>query len=139
MPPPGNYQNVLREFAVGLESLTSAVQDLQRRLVSQTEQHIAISQAIAAASAEIRDIKKGIDDLEKLVARGNGQQSILQRMASLEPRMAQLSDDVEELSENINTISTAKYLGKGQFWALLLGMIVSAVLALGAILSQMHK
>lgn len=125
------------KLAAGLESLTQAVDNLRKDVRDQGQHHNVLVGKLNHIEASVEGLSDNLTQLTKLVRDGNGQPSLQHRLTTLEVQHLNLVRDVLEMATQLNTVQTAKYLGKAQFWALLISMMISALLALGAILSQM--
>jgi hypothetical protein len=82
-------------------------------------------------------IKRGAQ--ARLVRDGNGQPALLTRVAQAEFLLRAHTDNLADLGQNLNSIATAKVLSKSQVLTGVIGMIITAVLSLGAILAQMMR
>ncbi len=61
------------------------------------------------------------------------------RITVLEVRLQRLETDVKTVTEQTSSANTAKILSRGQMIAAVIGMVITALMSLGAILAQLWK
>lgn len=61
------------------------------------------------------------------------------RITVLEVRLQRLETDVKTVTEQATSANTAKILSRGQMIAAIIGMVITALMSLGAILAQLWK
>jgi hypothetical protein len=61
------------------------------------------------------------------------------RITVLEVRLQRLEADVKTVTEQASSANTAKILSRGQMIAAVIGMVITALMSLGAILAQLWK
>jgi hypothetical protein len=74
-----------------------------------------------------------------VVRDGNGQPSLMQRLANLEVVVANNKADIAEVKGHANTIIAARALSKSQVIAGLVGMVVTALLSTLALIATLLK
>lgn len=130
---------LIMDLVSGVKVLAQQVSEVREELRDNTVKTTELAKHIAGIETSQHAMAMNYATMNQHLFLGNGQPSVMHRMTVIETSQSQLRKDVDEHEEHINTVQTAKFLGRAQFWALLLGMVVSAVLALGAILSQMMR
>ena len=120
-----NMHQIFTEFRGDLRRCLQYQNDLDRKLITVEQSQ--------------KDLKDNLDILVKLVRDGNGQPSLLQRVAQLETTQVGQDREIVGLKTHYDAQATARVLSKGQIWAGLAGMTITALLALGAILAQLMR
>lgn len=102
-------------------------------------QHTQIVQKLATLESKVEHIIQDVGILCKLVRDGNGQPSIIQRLANLETVVKNQQKDIEECSQHANSIIASRYLTKSQLVVGFAGMIITALISALALFAQLAK
>lgn len=116
-----------QEEIIGL--LVTVTESFKHSTETRGQEHTQIVQQIATLEANVSNIRNDINILCKLVRDGNGQPSIIQRLANLETVVKNQVEQLHEVEANANSILASKYLTKTQIVAGLAGMIITAMLS----------
>jgi hypothetical protein len=103
------------------------------------QEHIQIIQQVATIESNIDHIKRDVGLLCKLVRDGNGQPSIIQRLANLETVVHNQTRDIEQIGQHANSIMAARMLTKSQIITGLTGMVITALLSSLALFATLLK
>jgi hypothetical protein len=125
------------EEMVGL--LVTVTESVKNSTELRGQEHTQIIQQIATLEANVKHIHSDISILCKLVRDGNGQPSIIQRLANLETVVKNQIEQIHEVEVNANSILASKYLTKTQIVAGLSGMIITALLSAMALFAALMK
>jgi hypothetical protein len=101
----------------------------QERLIQQT----------ASIEAKINHVSQDVHILCKLVRDGNGQPSIMQRLAQVETELENQIKDLEEISKHANSINASRMLTKTQLIVGLSGMILTVLLSSFSVYAALMK
>jgi hypothetical protein len=135
-------ENVSAEWSqqdeiIGL--LSSVTETVKNSTEIRGNQYMQIVQQLATLESKIEHVVQDVGILCKLVRDGNGQPSIIQRLANLETCVQNQQKDIEECSQHANSIIASKYLTKSQLVVGFAGMIVTALLSALALFAQLAK
>jgi chromosome segregation ATPase len=138
--PSQTQSQTLIKLTAGLENLTQALESLRQDWRDGEKRNTALAIKLTGMETHLEVLRDDIKALQVLVRDGGqGQEPIVQRTTRIEEAMKDLIKDVAELQSCIDAAQSARILSRGQFWAVLLGMVATAVLALGAILAQLFR
>ena len=98
-----------------------------------------VVQRLSSIEKDVEHIRIDIASLCKVVRDGNGQPSMMQRLANLEGVVANNKEEITEVKGHANTIIAARALSKSQVAAGLIGMIVTALLSTFALAATLLK
>ncbi len=133
----GNDPSTSREDAIAV--LASVSERLTAEMETRRKEFARVSEDMRAVRADVENIKQTVNTLCKLVRDGNGQPSLLQRLATTESVVSTNKEDIEEVRTHANTIIAAKALSKSQVIAGLAGMIVTALISGLALIATLMK
>jgi hypothetical protein len=117
--------------------LTVMTESFSQASTEHTRECVAVGERLSGMSSDVQHIKDDVASLCKVVRDGNGQPSMLQRLAKLEMVVKATGDELEEVKSHANTIIAAKALSKSQVVAGLIGMIVTALLSTLALVATL--
>jgi len=126
-----------QEEIIGL--LVTVTESFKNSTETRGQEHTQIVQQIATLEANVSNIRNDISILCKLVRDGNGQPSIIQRLANLETVVKNQVEQLHEVETNANSILASKYLTKTQIVAGLAGMIITAMLSALGLFAALMK
>ena len=126
-----------QEEIIGL--LVTVTESFKNSTETRGQEHTQIVQQIATLEANVANIRNDISILCKLVRDGNGQPSIIQRLANLETVVKNQVEQLHEVETNANSILASKYLTKTQIVAGLAGMIITAMLSALGLFAALMK
>lgn len=132
-------EQVIAKLSATVEALTNVVGELRADFRANTERQNDLATQLAGIKASQETLCDNYAVLAKLVRDGNGQPSLMQRITTIETAHKQHGDDIAELKSHFNDIATARVLSRGQIIAGVLGMVITALMSLGAILAQLLK
>lgn len=132
-------QEMITKVSVGLEALAATVTEIRADVKEQGSQYVDITQRLTLIETRQKDMQDDIKGLTKVVRDGNGQPSLLTRITHLEVTHAQLTHRAYEMQGHLNTVQTARVLSRGQLWAGIFGMVITALMSMGAIIAQLIK
>lgn len=101
----------------------------QERLIQQT----------ASVEAKVDHMSQDVHILCKLVRDGNGQPSIMQRLAQAETVLEGQIKDLEEISKHANSMAASRMLTKTQLVVGLSGMILTVLLSSFSVYAALVK
>lgn len=130
---------VLARLTANMESLTPVINALREDVKSGNDKTVEMLVEVQGLKTAISEVKDDVEKLTQVVSTGNGQPSLIQRVTTIETTFVSVVKDVSDLKTKYDTVATAKMLTRGQIIAGVIGMVVTAVLSLGAILSQLAK
>lgn len=119
--------------------LTKVTESLHATVISREAEAGRIAERLGSIESDIGHMRQDIASLCKLVRDGNGQPSLLQRLANLEVVVANNKADIEEVKGHANSIIAAKALSKSQVMAGLIGMVITALLSTLALIATLLK
>jgi hypothetical protein len=119
--------------------LSTVTETVKHSSETRGTQHMQIIQQLATLESKVEHIIQDVGILCKLVRDGNGQPSIIQRLANLETVVKSQQKDIEECSQHANSIIASKYLTKSQLVVGFAGMIVTALISALALFAQLAK
>ena len=119
--------------------LASVTESMATACDNRALQFTDISERISTIEANVKDIRHDISSLCKIVRDGNGQPSMVQRLANAEAQIAQHKADIGKVEGHANAIIAAKALSKTQVIAGLSGMIITALLSSMALIATLMK
>ena len=119
--------------------LTTVTENIGEAFETRGQEHMQIVQQIATIEAKVEHIRHDIGILCKLVRDGNGQPSIIQRLANAETVIQTQSRDIEQISQYANSVMAARMLTRSQMVTGLTGMIVTALLSTLALIATLAK
>jgi len=119
--------------------LTTVTENISEAFETRGREHTQIVQQIATIEAKVEHIRHDIGILCKLVRDGNGQPSIIQRLANAETVIQTQVRDIEQISQYANSIMAARMLTRSQMVTGLAGMIVTALLSTLALIATLAK
>jgi chromosome segregation ATPase len=143
---PTPEQRAIHSLTTELESLTKAVSELRSDLRENTKYQHGLGVQLAGIQRIQETLADDFKLLVKLVRDGNGQPSLMHRLAELEVMYAraavvqsQHARDIASLQKHLNGIQAARVVTQGQLLAGVAGVIISALMSLGAIIAQLMK
>lgn len=98
-----------------------------------------MAERLSGIERDVKHIQSDIASLCKVVRDGNGQPSLMQRLANLEVVVANNKGDITEVKGHANSIIAAKALSKSQVVAGLVGIIVTVLLSTFALIATLLK
>lgn len=119
--------------------LSTVTETVKHSAETRGSQYLQIVQQLATVESKVEHIVQDIKILCKLVRDGNGQPSIIQRLANLETVVKNQQKDIEECSTHANSIIASKYLTKSQLVIGFAGMVVTALISALALFAQLAK
>lgn len=119
--------------------LTTVTENISEAFETRGQEHMQIAQQIATIEAKVEHIRHDIGILCKLVRDGNGQPSIIQRLANAETVIQTQVRDIEQISQYANSIMATRMLTRSQIVTGLTGMIVTALLSTLALIATLAK
>lgn len=119
--------------------LVTVTESFKNSSEARGHEHTLIVQQIATLEAEVKHIRSDISILCKLVRDGNGQPSIIQRLANLETVVKMQSETLEDVEKNANSILASKYLTKSQIIAGVAGMVITALISALSLFAALMK
>ena len=119
--------------------LSSVSETMKHSTEMRGNQYMQIVQQLATLESKIEHVVQDVGILCKLVRDGNGQPSIIQRLANLETCVKNQQKDIEECTQHANSIIASKYLTKSQLVAGFAGMVLTALLSALALFAQLAK
>jgi hypothetical protein len=122
-----------------IELLSTVAENLSDVSEVRGQEHIQIIQQVATIESNIDHIKRDVGLLCKLVRDGNGQPSIIQRLANLETVVHNQTRDIEQIGQHANSIMAARMLTKSQIITGLTGMVITALLSSLALFATLLK
>ncbi len=88
-----------------------------------------IGERLASLEANVGTTAVDVNSLCRLVRDGNGQPSMVHRLATLESQAVTLVDELEEMGQHFNSIQSSKMLSRTQLIVGVTGMSVTALLS----------
>jgi len=122
-----------------IELLATVAENLSDVSEIRGQEHIQIIQRIATIESNIAHVRQDVGLLCKLVRDGNGQPSIIQRLANLETVVNNQTRDIEQIGQHANSIMAARMLTKSQIVTGLTGMVITALLSSLALFATLLK
>jgi len=122
-----------------LRLLTEATESFAEANKSRSDEYKMLVQRISTIEANMENVCRDMRSLCKVVRDGNGQPSIVQRLANVEVYVQSNLSDIAEVKHHANSIIAAKALSKSQVIAGLSGMIVTALLSSLALIATLMK
>jgi tetrahydromethanopterin S-methyltransferase subunit F len=119
--------------------LATVTENISEAFETRGREHTQIAQQIATIEAKVEHIRHDIGILCKLVRDGNGQPSIIQRLANAETVIQTQVRDIEQISQYANSIMASRMLTRSQMVTGLAGMIVTALLSTLALIATLAK
>ena len=135
---PGHSSNWVQQEEV-IKILNAVTESLAQAATTRTDEYSDVAQRLSGIERDVENIRSQISNLCKLVRDGNGQPSLLQRLANLEVVVANNKSDISEVKGHANTIIAARALSKSQVIAGLAGIIVTALLSTLALAATLMK
>ena len=118
------------------DALTAFTEGMSAAFDARSAEHMEIVKQLAELRTEVRGVQNDTKSLCKVVRDGNGQPSIIQRLATLETVVSNHDKEIETIGEHANSIVAAKALTRSQFVAGVVGMVVTGLLAGLSLLAQ---
>jgi len=122
-----------------LNVLSTITETFVEALDARGSEHTQLVQQIATLAAKVEHVQDDIRGLCKMVRDGNGQPSIMQRLANVETTLNGQAKDLEQISQHANSIIANRMLTKAQLVAGLSGMIFTALLSFMALVATLIK
>lgn len=122
-----------------LGMLTSVTESLHATVTSRELEQKHLMERLGSLESDIAHMRADIQALCKVVRDGNGQPSMIQRLANLEVVVSNNKADIAEVKGHANSIIAAKALSKSQVIAGLIGIIVTALLSTLALVATLMK
>jgi uncharacterized coiled-coil protein SlyX len=119
-----------------LENVTSNFSDA---VESRRDEHIVVVQKIATIEEKLVRLSHDIAQLCKVVRDGNGQPSMVQRLATLESNSRNQEQQIKEISGYANSINASKMLTRTQLVIGLSGMLITAIMSGAALVATLIK
>jgi hypothetical protein len=119
--------------------LASVTQSMVQACRSRSTEYTTIVSRMSAIEENVKDIREDVSGLCKIVRDGNGQPSVVQRLATLETVTDVQNRDIIKVETHANAIIAARALSKAQVVAGLTGMIVTALLSSLALAATLMK
>lgn len=139
MPMSNDDAQMMGKLSAGLEALSLSAQGLQAEVHDGRGERISIIQKLVGLEKSLTRMEADVGKVVHIVCDGNGQPSLVIRLAVLEEAQKQDRLRIQELLQQIDTTAQAKVISSGQIWTAIAGIIITALLALGAILAQLWK
>lgn len=136
-PPQGKGSWSREDEIIGL--LASVTESMATACDNRSHEYSQITERISTIEANVKDIRHDIHSLCKIVRDGNGQPSMVQRLANAEAQITQHKADIGKIENHANAIIAAKALSKTQVIAGLSGMIITALLSSLALIATLMK
>jgi len=136
-PADSSVEWCRQDEIIGL--LASVTGNMVSACRQRSTEYSTIVQRMATIEANVKDIREDVGALCKIVRDGNGQPSMIQRLANLETIVATQQADITKVETHANAIIAAKALSKSQVVAGLIGMIVTALLSSLALVATLMK
>jgi len=137
-PPQDSRGNWSREDEI-IGLLASVTESMATACDNRSREYSQITERISTIEANVKDIRHDIHSLCKIVRDGNGQPSMVQRLANVETQLEQHKSDIGKVENHANAIIAAKALSKTQVIAGLSGMIITALLSSLALIATLMK
>lgn len=128
-----------KELSVALQGLTTSVNTVGGDVTRLFEGLGDIKEKLASMGTRQSTMERDINDLMKVVRDGNGQPSMLHRLAQVEVTQKHYHDEIEELQGHFNSIATARVLSKGQIVSGVIGMAITALLAAASLIVSLFQ
>lgn len=119
--------------------LATVTDTLSKSATTRSHELGRMAERLSSIEQDVKHIQSDIQALCKVVRDGNGQPSLLQRLANLEVVVSNNKGDIEEVKGHANSIIAAKALSKSQVVAGLIGIIVTALLSTLALVATLLK
>lgn len=119
--------------------LVTVTENFKNSSEARGQEHTQIVQQIATLEAEVKHMRSDVAILCKLVRDGNGQPSIIQRLANLETVVKLQVETLHEVEQNANSILASKYLTKSQIIAGVAGMVITALISALSLIAALMK
>lgn len=133
------HDAAIARLAASMEALTPVIQSLNEEVRAGRDKQTEVLVQLQGLSSTMTGVKEDLDHLTQVVSTGNGQPSLLHRVTTLETKQSTVVTDITELKTKLDTFTNAKMLTRSQIVVGVIGMITTAILALGAILAQLFK
>jgi hypothetical protein len=135
----GDSVPTLAEVMAHLKLMSEAMGDVKADIKGIYRNQTEILEKLSASTVRQETIEKDIDELTKLVRDGNGQPSIMHRLSAVETQQGNHGNEIDKLRGHYNAWATAKTLSKGQMIAGIIGMAITALLALTGVIIGLFK
>jgi hypothetical protein len=119
--------------------LASVTESMVSACRQRSTEYTTIVERMSTIEANVKDIREDIAALCRIVRDGNGQPSMIQRLANLEVIVSTQQADIAKVEKHANAIVAAKALSKSQVVAGLIGMVVTALLSSLALAATLMK
>lgn len=136
MPIDNDQLQTLARAVVVLENLTKSVDALHHHLYQLQTHQVVLNNKIAVIETTLRATDRDVSDLLKTVRDGNGRPSLIVRLNEVERAQALDKDEIGDMRRELNTVATARIVTYGQVVAGVIGIAVTAVIAVVAALAQ---
>lgn len=131
LPQANGWHEYKRLVLAELERLDKSVTVLADKHAEVAKAlHASISQSREAIVAQLSEFS---DQMHGRITANEA------RITVLEVRLQRLESDVKTVSDQASSANTAKILSRGQMIAAVIGMVITALMSLGAILAQLWK
>lgn len=135
---PGKRKSSSREEEM-VYLLTQVTESFNAANQARTEEHHMLAQRISTIEANVDNIRNDIKSLCKVVRDGNGQPSMVQRLANAEMTIQNNLSDIAEVKKYANSITASRMLSRSQIVTGLAGMIFTALLSGLALIATLLK
>jgi chromosome segregation ATPase len=135
MPASAETQQLITKLASGVETLTQAVEALRQAVKETSEKQTQTLLQLHETKTDCEHIEGELAHIARTVRDGNGQPSLLSRVTTLEEQTKTAKESIDELEKRYDVT----VLTRGQIIAGVIGMVLTALLALGAILAQLMR
>ena len=135
---PGEQANWCHQDEI-IGILVTVTESLSSTVEVRRDEYSRVVERLSRIEGDLSHMRADIALLCKVVRDGNGQPSLIQRLANIEVVVANNKASLAEVQHHANTIIAAKALSKSQVVAGLIGMIVTALLSAIAIAVTLIK
>jgi len=118
---------VRQDEIIGLLSVVTDT--VKQSSENRSNQYAQIAHQLGTLESKVEHIIQDVGILCKLVRDGNGQPSIIQRLANLEIVVNNQQKDLAECMQHANSIAASKHLTKSQAVAGFVGIIITAIIS----------
>jgi hypothetical protein len=123
--PEDNW--VRQDEIIGLLSVVTDT--VKQSSENRSNQYAQIAHQLGTLESKVEHIIQDVGILCKLVRDGNGQPSIIQRLANLETVVNGQRKDIEECTKHANSIAASKQSTKAQTVAGFVGIVITAIIS----------
>ena len=127
------------EVTAAIRALGRSIESVQLDITDVKINQQNTLRELASLTTAHQNLNQDMDGLCKVVRDGNGQPSMLHRIAQAETTLVTHHDEIEKLRRHYNAATSAKTLSRGQIITGLLGVTATILLALGSMLVALFR